>query len=242
MGALIAVAPYALFVVGVLAFRGGWLCRYRPERAGFWAHPAAALAVLTFMAAMIAPLSRWVARRSAAGGVYGAGGVILTVFFIALLALLYGRLLGYHAGVILSGMFSTVSEPPPDPEDPFERAKAAEDRGDVRGAIERYSWLLERRPAHAGARTRLAELLARTRRLGRASALLDEGIALLEAPEEARAHWRLLKEKWARGEIGEESGTGGAFRHAAFGDVTTARLEAHRMEERHEGGEPPAEV
>jgi hypothetical protein len=198
VSALVSPLPILVIAVGIAAFRAGWRCLLRPEKAGLASHPAAGAGALAFIVAMGWPLARWAWGAVQGSSVTGPGNVLIVIPALVLMVGLYAPLLAYHAGELLGRGFSTVSQPPADPEDPLERAVAAESRGDVPCAIERYLWLLEREPLHLEARTRLVLLLAATRRLKRALEVLDAGLGLDAASDEARSEWRALKEELSR--------------------------------------------
>jgi hypothetical protein len=214
LSALGIAALLLLFAGGLVALWAWGRCEGEAGRGGVWLHPAAGGAAFAFYigVAYLAALK---------------ADAIVAIFFVWGIGWFYAPFFAYHVTHVLANVFATESQPPPEPEDPLERAKASEERGDVRGAIERYSWLLEREPMHVEARTRLAHLLARSRRLERAFDILREGVALEGVSEEARDEWRTLAEKWRRGEIVEDSPGEEGFRHAALGAVPTPRFDAY---------------
>ena len=111
------------------------------------------------------------------------------------------------------------------------RAEAAHARGEVTLAIERYWWALKLDPSRAAARTRLAELLAQTRRVRRARGVIEEGLALDGVDDATRGEWKALLLRWDEGEVMDASDV--AFEGTnlrALGDVPTARLDAHRTD------------
>jgi tetratricopeptide (TPR) repeat protein len=221
------IAMLALLGGGFVAYFGGWRCRFDLDRAGAFDRPVAGAAALVWLLVWGA----LVFASSADHGLAAFGKVVIVVP----IALLYAPFLAFHAAESLRRAFSTESALPPDPEDPFERAKAAEDRGDTRAAVERYEWLLEREPAHFDARTRLADLLARTGRLERAREVLDKGIALDDAEGWMRFKWRELRTRIEERVLGEEKSEDGLPTFRALGDVRAARLEA--WEERPRSGD-----
>jgi len=111
-----------------------------------------------------------------------------------------------------------------------ERAKAAEERGDSQSAIERYEWLLKKKPEHVDARTRLAELLARTGKFHRATQVLDDGLGLPGVEGRMLAKWRELKERIEDGTFGDARPEGERPTFKALADVRHARLEELRKD------------
>lgn len=218
MSTLGQIAILALLGGGFVAYLGGWRCRFNIDRAGVFSYPVAGVATVVWLLV-------WGAFAFASSGdhdfvAFGKVVIIIPIGF------LYAPLLAYHAGQAFAAVFSTESALPPDPEDPFERAKAAEERGDSRSAVERYEWILEREPAHFDARTRLAELLARTSRLRRARDVLDKGLALPDVEGWKRFKWRELGLRIEEGSFGDAKPEGERPTFKALGDVSPARLEA----------------
>lgn len=232
MQTLISFVPYVVVIVGIVAYVGGRRCRFDPERAGIFAHPLAGVAAVAFLLAMLSPIGLWFAggptgKAGGAGLAGGAGYLIVYLFCLVGALFLYAPLLAYHATQLLAAIFSTTSQPEPEPEDPVERAKAAEEKGRTVTAIERYEWTLKEEPDNVEARTRLAELLSRTGRIERARKVLDDGLALVDSRNPAGAEWRTLKRRWEEGDAGEAAPEGPPPKHKAFGKVRTPRLEAH---------------
>jgi len=142
--------------------------------AGVWLEPRAGLAALVVVLTASGALLPWVARGAQASltAVALRGGI--WVFGV----LLHLPFLTWHAGSVFASALNPEGFVPAEPEDPFERARAAERRGDVSGAVERYRALLRERPLHVEARLALAELLAGTRRRAQAIEVVEEGIRL----------------------------------------------------------------
>ncbi len=229
------LAPLSTFIVlagGVVALVGGWRCYADPDRAGVFGHPAAGIVTITFLAAMMTPLA-----LSFRGDPGGPGQVITGVFYLAFIMFLYAPLLAYHATQLAARMFSTVSQPPPEPTDPLERARAAEERGDTVIAVERYLRLLEAEPSHEEARTRLADLLARTGRVEWSKEVVEKGMSLAEVGPEARAEWRALRLKWQEGK-GVEAPSDGRPKLRGLEDSPTPRLDVHAEAQSARGDEP----
>ncbi len=199
MRVVLGVAAALVFAVGLVAYRAAWLCYRDPDRAGFWLDPRAGLILFAFLAGMAAPLVTWLERGIGLGG--WAFAWRCAVFILILV--LYLPLLTHYAGRALARILNPLSQPPPEPADPFERARAAEERGDVRTAIERYSTLLDARPTHVEARTRFAQLLARTRRLAWGKDIIGRGLALEGVPGAEKAKWKVLLRDWEEGRLGE---------------------------------------
>jgi hypothetical protein len=223
------IAMLALLGGGFVAYFGGWRCRFDNDRAGAFDRPVAGAAALVWLLV-------WAALVFLSSGdhPYSAFGKVVIVIPIAFL---YAPFLAFHAAEALRRAFSTESALPPDPEDPFERAKAAEERGDSQAAVERYAWLLEREPAHFDARIRLAELLARAGKLQRAKDVLEEGIALPDAEGWMRFKWQELRLLIEEGSFGEGKPEGEKPTFRALGDVRPARLEAWNERPRSGGGD-----
>jgi hypothetical protein len=198
---LLIAAAALLVAAGLVAFRAAWLCYRSPERAGWWTDPRSALVLLVFLATMTGPMMIWIER----GAIEGWGNAAYRAAAYVVGVLLCIPFMAYHAGALVERAFTAESQPPPEPEDPFERARASEERGDVRGAIERYSFLLDEEPSHAEARMRLAELLARTRRAHQAAALVEQGLEVEGTPPAASAELKAMLLKLQE-EIQERSG------------------------------------
>lgn len=219
------IAFTILFAVGWVAFFGGWRCYTDPDSAGAFAHPAAAVVAFVFFAGMVALI------------VLGSGSRLFGIIATGLFLPLYGPLLWYHLTSVLTGTVSVLSQPPPEPTDPLERARAAEDRGDTVIAVERYLWLLEREPSHEEARTRLADLLARTGRVEWSKEVVETGMSLAEVGPEARAEWRALRLKWQEGK-GVQAPSDGGPRLRGMEDSPTPRLDMHAEAQSAKGDEP----
>jgi len=218
------LASFSTFIVlagGVVALVGGWRCYADADRAGVFRHPAAGIVTITFLAAMMTPLA-----LSFRGGLGGPGEVITGVFYLAFIMFLYAPLLAYHATQLAARAFSPVSQPAPEPTDPLERAKAAEERGDTAVAVERYLWLLEREPSHEAARTGLAELLARMGRAEWSKDVIEKGMSLAEVGAGVRAEWRALRLKWQEGNV-VEAPRGEKPKFRGLEDSPTPRLDMH---------------
>jgi hypothetical protein len=227
LGYFIALAPWILVAAGLVALVGGHRCYADPDRAGVFAHPAAAVIAVTFLLGMGTPIGLWFASGPGRDRGWGSAGyLIVGLSFVAGIMMMFAPLLAYHLTRVLGKTLVSESQPPPDPEDPFERAKAAEERGDSRSAIERYAWVLENEPSHFDARARLADLLARTGRSERAKGVLDEGIALTDAEGWMRSKWRELRQRIEERSLGEEEAEGDRPTFKALGDVRPARLKA----------------
>ncbi len=209
-----SVSVLALMVGGGVAYYGGWRCRFDNDRAGAFGHPAAGIVALVYYLGFTS--------LAVTSGV----DPFTMIGIVVVLGLLYAPLLAYHAAEALQSTFSTASAPPPDPEDPFERAKAAEERGDSRSAVERYEWVLENEPIHFDARARLADLLARAGRLERAKEVLDKGLALPNAEGWMRFKWRELRQRIEERVLGEEKSEGDRPTFKALGEVRATRLKA----------------
>jgi hypothetical protein len=210
----VLIAFTILFAVGWVAFFGGWRCYSDPDSAGVFAHPAAALVAFAFLAGMVALI------------VLGSGSRLSGVIAAGLFLPLYGPLLWYHLTRALTGTVSALSQPAPEPADPFERARAAEERGDTEIAVERYLWLLEREPSHEAARKGLAELLARMGRAEWSKDVIEKGMSLAEAGPEARAGWHALRLKWQEGKA-LEAPPDEKPRFRGLEDSPTPRLDMH---------------
>lgn len=219
------IAFTILFAVGWVAFFGGWRCYTDPDSAGVFAHPAAALVALAFLAGMVALI------------VLGSGSRLFGVIAAGLFLPLYGPLLWYHLTRALTGTVSALSQPAPEPTDPLERARAAEERGDTVIAVERYLWLLEREPSHEGARTRLAELLARMGRAEWSKDVIEKGMSLAEAGPEARAEWHALRLRWQEGNA-VEALPDEKPKFRGLEDSPTPRLDMHAEAQSARGDEP----
>lgn len=204
-----------IIIYGAVALVGGLRCYFDTEYAGVFRHPAAGMVAMMFPAAMMAFVA-------AIGG-----DVAGTIFPLVLATGMSIPLLAYHLVNALSRMLSPVSQPAPEPEDPFERAKAAEDRGDTVIAVERYMRLLEGEPSHEEARTRLMEILARTGRVEWSRDVIERGLALPEVGPAARAEWRALILKWKEGKGGDVPPRDGKPRMRGLEDSPTTRLDAH---------------
>ena len=50
-----SAAPWLTILAGLVVLRGGWRCIFRNEAAGFWRHPAAAVAAFLLLGVMIVP-------------------------------------------------------------------------------------------------------------------------------------------------------------------------------------------
>jgi hypothetical protein len=201
-------------VWGVVALVGGLRCYFDSEHAGFFRHPAVGIVAITFPAAMMA--------LAAAVG----GDVTGIIFPLALATIMSAPLLAYQLVGAFARTFSPVSQLAPEPTDPLLRAKAAEDRADTVIAVERYLRLLEAEPSHKEARTRLADLLARTGRIEWSKEVVEKGMSLAEAGPEARAEWRALRLKWEEGK-GVEAPSGEGPRLRGLEDSPTPRLDMH---------------
>ncbi len=248
MHALLSIFALLVFASGVAVYRGAWLCLRHPDRAGRWAEQWTGLAALAFLAATTAPIMVWVRGD---GSDFGTG--VLRSLFYAVCVMLYIPFLAFHAGELLTKMLRPESQPPPEPEDPFERAVAAEDRGDVRGAVERYWQLLDDEPGHVEGRSRLARLLARTRHLAEAVDMLQEGLALEELSSVEKADWKALLRDLRDGKLveppPERSETEGPYIHKGTFSTRKARI-GPRASANEEGGkdepededEPPIEI
>ena len=243
LGTFIGLTPWILLATGVAAFVGGLRCFADRERAGVFAHPVAGIIAATFLLGMGVPIGLWFASNPDRMGGQGVltlgsfGNVLIGLMVTVGLFVLFAPLLAYHLGRALGRSFATESTPPPDPEDPFERAKAAEERGDSQAAVERYEWLLKREPAHFEARTRLADLLARTGKLHRSRHVLDDGLGLPDVDDRMRSEWRRLKGRIADGSFGVATPEGDSPSLKALGDVKHARLEAFREDPVAGGGD-----
>ncbi len=223
MRILLGIVAAFVFATGLVATRAAWLCHFRQHRAGWWLDLRAGLAAVVFLATMTGPLMIWVQRGELLSRVtpFYRFGV-----YLAIIAL-YLPFLTYHVGAFLTSILRDPPQPPPEPADPLERAKAAEARGDVRAAIERYSKLLEDEPTHVEVRTRFARLLARTRRFLWAIELVEQGLALEELSSVEKAEWKALLSEWEEGKLGEAPPEGGDLKELAIYKITTARVEAH---------------
>jgi len=238
LGIFISLTPWILLAVGTVALVGGWRCFADREGAGLFAHPAAGIVAVTFLLGMGAPIGLWFASNPKRMEGFGSfGHILIGLMLIVGLVALFAPLLAYHLGRALGKSFATESTPLPDPEDPFERAKVSEERGDSQAAIERYEWLLKHDPAHFDARTRLAELLARTGKLHRATEALDDGLGLPDVEDKARSRWRELRGRIEDGSFGEARPEGERPSFKALGDVKHARLEAFRKDPVAGGGD-----
>ena len=204
----------ALLAGGFVVFFAGRRCWLASERAGFWMSPWSLVAVLSLL------IPGFVAAVSESGNPFV--GVVLAVPMGFLLA----PLIAYHVSALVTRAVLPEEQPPPEPEDPFERAKAAEDRGDNTVAVERYLWLLDREPAHIEARVRLARLFAETGRIEQALEALDKGLALKDMPSAEKAEWRALRREFAERHVVGDAAGGVASRHP-MGRVHTARMDAH---------------
>jgi len=227
LGIFISLTPWILLAAGLAAFVGGLRCFADRERAGVFARPAAAIVALAFLLGMGTPIGLWFASNPKRMQGFGSFGHILIGLMVIIgLVALFAPLLAFHLTRALWGSVASGSQPPPDPKDPFERAEASEERGDSQAAVERYEWLLKHEPAHFEARTRLAELLARTGKLHRATQVLDDGLGLLDVEDRARSRWRELKGRIEDGSFGDAKPEGERPTFKALGDVRHARLEA----------------
>jgi succinate dehydrogenase hydrophobic anchor subunit len=223
MRVLYSAVVLVAFVGGVAALRAGWLCRTDPERAGRWANPWAPAAVLVFLMTAVGPFMLWV-EDGARTGV----GMWLTRFATCLVIFaLYLPYLTFHAGSLLAALLRPEPQPEPESVDPFERARASEEGGDVRAAVERYQKLLEEEPAHVEARTRLAQLMAKTRRFEQGKEILRQGLALEEVASAEKAEWKSLLRRLEEGDLGEQAPEDAGFGHLALGGVTATRIKAH---------------
>ena len=226
-GAIVLLA----FAGGVAAVRAAWLCRTDPERAGMWGSPWAAAGVLTFLVTAAGPLMLWMEAGARTG--FGSGMARFAVCVV--IFMLYLPYLTFHAGSLLAAILRPEAQPEPEPADPLERAMASEESGDVRSAVERYSMLLEEEPTHVEARTRLAGLLAKTRRFEQGKEVIRQGLALEELSSTEKAEWKSLLHRLEEGDLGEKAPEDADFEHRALGGVTTARIEAHEEAKK----EPP---
>ena len=217
------VVAFLAFVGGLATFRGAWLCRTAPERAGRWGSPWAGVAVITFLITAAGPFMLWV--EAGARTAFWIGMVRFASCLV-----IYGLHLSYvafHAGSLLTALVRPESQPEPEPADPLERAMASEEDGDVRAAVERYSMLLEEEPTHVEARTRLAGLLAKTRRFEQGKEVIRQGLALEELSSAEKAEWKSLLHRLEEGDLGEHAPEDADFEHRALGGVTTTRIETH---------------
>ena len=223
MRILLGIVAAFVFASGFVALRAAWRCHLQPDRGGWWLDPRAGLAAFVFLATMTGPLMIWARRGFSMGQAtaYYRFGVYLAIIG------LYLPFLTYHAGMLLSSILRDPPQPPPEPAGPLERAKAAEARGDVRAAIERYSKLLEDEPTHVEVRTRFARLLAHTRRFSWAIELVEQGLALEELSSVEKAEWKALLGEWEEGKLGEAPPEGGDLKELAIYKITTVRVEAH---------------
>ena len=124
-----------------------------------------------------------------------------------------------------------------DPDDEFSRALAVEKRGDARGAVERYSLIIKDDPLHTEARLRLANLLARSRRLEQAKDVIRTVMKTDELPDRDRAELAALLAKLESGNIVDDSQVGNGRQ---VRQVTTARIEAHAQQKANDGGSDPS--
>jgi hypothetical protein len=223
-----------LAAVGLAALRGGLRCHYAPEKAGIWLNPWSAVAAITLIAACIVPYSAWLGPR-----MVDVGTALVYMFGTVAVAALYGPLVAYHAGELLARGVSPEPGGADEPEDPFARARAAEERRETGVAVERYAYLLEREPRHVEARVRLARLLAETGRANRALEALEAGLALEGLAHSEKAPLRRLKEEVESSDLVDRAKLSGVPAHP-MGDVKTARMSALEKDAPPPEGRAPA--
>lgn len=176
--ALWAVAV-AFIVSGIITYRGAWLCHAHPERAGFWMDRRTGLAAFVYILTVSGPLFYWLAQG-------GLEELALRGAIYVLGLLLHQPLVVWHSSSLIADMLNPAGTAPDEPEDPLERAKAAEEQGDVPAAIERYRVILKKEPFRLEARLALAELFARTMRRAQAEEVLLDGLRLLGDEDASR--------------------------------------------------------
>lgn len=111
-------------------------------------------------------------------------GLIFAMFMSAGFIMLQAPLIAHH---IMRPFFSDSGmgrELKDDPTDPMGFAQAAEDRGEISSAIERYRRILKDTPHFTEARIRAAILMAKGAKHNAAISLIEEGLSLEELNEQ----------------------------------------------------------
>jgi len=230
---VLGVGAIIVSVLGVVSYHASWRCHRAPERAGWRLDPRVGFAALVVLCGAIPLLMAWIHEAAAEGW----SGVLKRAGVSTVCLLLHFPFVSYHVGDYFARKASGEDLDDGVPDDDFARARALEDRGDARGAIEQYSIMVKRSPLRTDARLRLAALLAGARRGAQAKDVLRTGLTLDELPDSDRdAIIRALGELDGPGyNPAAPSGEGRVAR-----DVRTTRMEAHEQDKASRANDDPA--